>query len=875
MSTSAKDFLATLYRGQGWLEIRVLDTRGRIAYFERSVDDALKSFDKWRLIREANIYFGVCPRKGEGKARLNDILCSYSVWIDVDAADEDERTAARKRIKDFPLPPSIVVSSGRGFHVYWLLRKPTKKWDTFSKVIKAFEKMFKADRTGDRTRVLRVPGTMHTKDPNNPLPVSIIEELTDLQRMYSLRDLALAPKLLDPELKLRHKICTGDVRGYPSRSERDWNVITTLIRLGFSDDAIRHIFMVHAVGDRAREEEEYFTRTLKEARESRDPDETPLNLIVKSPSPAVLVSTPSGDDSTSVESEEVDDLEEEVEERDWGFEEGDDGFLYRMNGKEPRMISTFVFDPTRLLKGSVDTEDALMGNIRASGHTWASVTFPRKAFSRSDALHRELRIAAWQWLGGDADTREYLPYLMSLLQAKGLPHTRSVSSLGRHGDVWVSSAGALTATEVFDKTTAPKVYFSKTGSEVKVAYPVPQADELEELKGAVRTLLPKVNRPDAIYGMIGWFFAAAYKPVLRTIGIRFPILNVWGTRGSGKTSTVTDVFHPLMGLVDSVGHDSDTTQFVLLALYGATTSIPVAFAEFRQTGMRSTAYRRFLHCLLQSYDTGRDSRGRPDQTVQQYPLTSPFSVDGEDMVADAAARERIVAVNLSPETIKKGTEAFAAFNELITLKLNELAGAYVQFTLAQDVEELWAKASALFDKAFSESMPNRVRRNYSVVVLGLLSYLRFMEEDLSENKEIQFIQSVLSPSLSTLLNPEGRTSLPVDEFIEDVANAVGLYAANAFFYKYYSKGNRLRFHLTTALRWWYSKRRREGNDALAQSAIKQQLKERQKEYIIAPKGTSVGGSTKWMYGIDVAKALAIGLDIPETLPTEVEVTLSF
>lgn len=887
MTTSARDFLSAFHRGKGLLEIRILDTRGRIAYFENTAEAALHAAEKWRSVSEANIYFGVCPRKEDGRASLDDILCSFAIWVDIDVESDDDRKARIDSIKKFPLPPSAVVNSGNGFHVYWLLQKPTQNWTVFAKIIKAFETLLDADSTGDRTRVLRVPDTNNNKNPHSPRPVQIVEELTDLSRRYSLRDVALVQKLFEPEHKLIHKITTGDVRGFPSRSERDWNVMTTLVRIGLSEDAIRYIFDVHPIGDRARDDSKYFERTLKEARESRDPKDAPLNLVIKTPDAQPPKERGNGDSAILPNQDELD--EEVLDEAEgniarWMFAVGDDGFLYRIDGKDPRMVATFVFEPMRLLKGADDNQedDVLLGDIKASGHEWHNVTFPRKAFARTDALHRELHIAAWQWLGTDKDTREYLPYLMDLLQEKGLPHTRYVPSLGRYNDVWVTSEGAITSGEIHTKLTSPKVLNTRFENETNYKYIFPTEEELQKLKDAVKQLLPQINTPQVIWPMIGWYFACAYKPVLRTrLGVRFPILNVWGTRGSGKTCTVTEVFLPMMGAADQppAGHECDTTQFVLLALLGATTSIPIAFTEFRQSAMRTSSYRRFLHCLLQSYDAGRDSRGRPDQTTQQYPLTSPFSVDGEDMVSDAAARERVIAVNLEPETVLPGSAAYVSYQRLNGLgrdALRGLAGPYVQFVLEQDERELWQEACRLFDTAFRRPVPPRVRNNYTVVILGILSYLRFMGEELAEGEESTFIKSALEPSLMSLINPEGRTSLPVDEFIEDIVNAVGLQTAGAaFFYRYYEEENELRFQLTTALNWWYSKRRREGTDTLAKDAIKQQLKERQKEYVQAAKGVSVGGSTKWMHGVDLAKAVTAGLDIPETLPAETEYTISF
>lgn len=867
MTSDAKRFLSSFYlEGKGWLEIRVLDARGRMSYFEESVDRAIQAYEKWLQIPTANVYFGVCPRKEEGKHNLKDVMYARCIWTDLDAKNADDRKKHLKTLREFPLPPTIVVNSGNGFHAYWLLNKPTRKWAAFDQIIKALEKLSGADKIGDRARILRVPGTFNTKDPSNPLPVRILPRYTDYLRVYALRDLALIPKLFDR--KLRHKIVTGDVRGFESRSERDWDVMTALVRLGFTDDAIQHIFMAHSIGDRARDDEKYFDTTLAKARERRDPLTQPFNVILKTKATKPANVAPLADPPQ--DSFDDEDEEEEDTDYDWGFIEGDDARLYRQNGREPHMVSTFVFDPLRLLKGdSTVATDAILGNIRTNDYTWNNVILSRRAFTKSDAMLRELPIAAWQWLGGDADVKAYLPYLMDVLKAKGLPHTRSVSSLGRHKDIWVSSKGAISATEVFDQASAPAVYHNRTGLDLRFEYFFPSEEEVKELKRRVSALLPKINVPSAIWPMIGWYFAAPYKPSLSKLLIRFPTLNVWGTQGSGKTSTIIKIFLPLAGDVDPSGKDCQTTRFVLLSLLGATSSIPIAFSEFRQSAMTRTAYQQFLRYLLQAYDTGRDSRGRPDQTVQHYPLTSPFSVDGEDAVADPAARQRIIAINLVPEDIQEGSPTHKAFQSLSILPLRGLAGPYVQHTLSQDVRALHKEATTRFNKAFPGALPDRVRNNYIVTVLGILSYTAFF------GTKFPNLRRVLEPSIHELVNAEGRTSLIVDEFIEDVINAVGLRTSGSFFYKYNESENVLRFHLTTALRWWFAKRRREGGDALRTTAIKQQLKERHKSYAVEPKGISVEGATKWMYGIDLSRALAEGLDIPETLPSDMEITVSF
>ncbi len=80
----------------------------------------------WRKAPEEHLnqFFGVCPRFG-GAGQYDQawqIRIVRCVWVDIDNITEEE---ARERIKAARLPsPSIVVWSGNGVHIYWLLEEP-------------------------------------------------------------------------------------------------------------------------------------------------------------------------------------------------------------------------------------------------------------------------------------------------------------------------------------------------------------------------------------------------------------------------------------------------------------------------------------------------------------------------------------------------------------------------------------------------------------------------------------------------------------------------------------------------------------------------------------------------------------------------------
>jgi len=73
---------------------------------------------------KANLFFGVCPRfrGGQQYDLAWQIRMVRVLWADLDHCAPEE---ALKRCKAAGLPwPSIVVNSGHGVHLYWILAKP-------------------------------------------------------------------------------------------------------------------------------------------------------------------------------------------------------------------------------------------------------------------------------------------------------------------------------------------------------------------------------------------------------------------------------------------------------------------------------------------------------------------------------------------------------------------------------------------------------------------------------------------------------------------------------------------------------------------------------------------------------------------------------
>jgi P4 family phage/plasmid primase-like protien len=113
-----------------------------------------------------DVYIGVAGRDGEGRD-LEHCTTLHVLFAEVDFKDTPE-LVARTRLAEFPLPPSMVISSGGGLHLYWLLEEPIDLRSTgpeqVTEYLRALARRLGADvRAAEPARVLRLPDTLNTK----------------------------------------------------------------------------------------------------------------------------------------------------------------------------------------------------------------------------------------------------------------------------------------------------------------------------------------------------------------------------------------------------------------------------------------------------------------------------------------------------------------------------------------------------------------------------------------------------------------------------------------------------------------------------------------------------------------------------------------
>lgn len=126
------------------------------------------------------------PDKNSLRTQRNS--CSQrALWLDIDVGEDKDyasQVEAVQALEQFCIslgvPYPIIVSSGRGLHVYWALDRDvsTEEWRDVALRLKEATVVLglrvDQSRTADSASVLRVPGSYNMKDPSNPKLVRVV-----------------------------------------------------------------------------------------------------------------------------------------------------------------------------------------------------------------------------------------------------------------------------------------------------------------------------------------------------------------------------------------------------------------------------------------------------------------------------------------------------------------------------------------------------------------------------------------------------------------------------------------------------------------------------------------------------------------------------
>jgi hypothetical protein len=183
-----------------------------------------------------HVYFGVCPRQRMhvGKEHIHYIA---ALWASLDIGPGGysglnsnfvDETEARRTIDSFPLKPSIIVKSGRGFHLYWLLHSQMKIPDVeaVENLLRKLNDHFRCLSPVGLESTLRLPGTWNPRGSRTPAKC-IAEHLDATLRYYptefqnlDLRSLA-RQGAASPDVVPQEQVESTPVAGTSKKHSRD------------------------------------------------------------------------------------------------------------------------------------------------------------------------------------------------------------------------------------------------------------------------------------------------------------------------------------------------------------------------------------------------------------------------------------------------------------------------------------------------------------------------------------------------------------------------------------------------------------------------------------------------------------------------------
>lgn len=244
------------------IEIRYKSKNGRMeSFFSNDLEKINRKVEE--LKSDNDIYFGVAPRKNNDTGKKENCSSISSFWVDIDCGQDGHKKKnifmtkedAFKYINNAPIKPSILVDSGHGYHLYFLLNEKILLNDNGINLVENINRQLSLIYGGDSVqnidRIMRLPDTLNHKT-TPAVPCKVIDFNND--KRYSIELLGQVP-LLSLDLGKIKTLSLTEVNLYElifgknldklnkiSRSEIDQAIIIKLISSGISHQEIELIF---------------------------------------------------------------------------------------------------------------------------------------------------------------------------------------------------------------------------------------------------------------------------------------------------------------------------------------------------------------------------------------------------------------------------------------------------------------------------------------------------------------------------------------------------------------------------------------------------------------------------------------------------------
>ena len=250
-----------------------------------------------------------------------------------------------------------------------------------------------------------------------------------------------------------------------------------------------------------------------------------------------------------------------------------------------------------------------------------------------------------------------------------------------------------------------------------------------------------INSPAVMGQVLGWLSACHLKTQFMSNRGEFPLLNLWGNAGSGKSMTA--VLASLLGGCDYTGLGSapksmpSITNWALIHECSTTTTVPRILEEYNKSKIIQRLYDYAGEIMKAAWNGQVIARGRvggsnangaglTGASVTSVPILSPLMVISEQAVQMPALQQRMVQVPLSHSSRTGKTEVF---NRAYNNRYHLLDAALAMMVKSLGVTVSWIEEKIQYwDSLLPRELIERPRYAYIVVLSGL----DFLENVLNE-----------------------------------------------------------------------------------------------------------------------------------------------
>lgn len=460
-----------------------------------------------------------------------------------------------------------------------------------------------------------------------------------------------------------------------------------------------------------------------------------------------------------------------------------------------RVLSTFIIEPVAYSMVDEDADfklrDSIHVNIRFNQHGEEQIIpceLNESVWNSTSSFKKALEgIGNAVWYGSDNDLSMLKHYLFSRdVEMSEIIKTNRVGLRiheSSHGKmlVYVDSSGSVNS--VGQRET------HKLTHNVEAC---PRAFEQEDFQPdnpehveVIRSLFG-MNAEYKMALMVGWFMACHIKPHFEALANQFPLLELWGGAGSGKTKSASLLGY--LHAMDLEGRDNiaslgGTTPWAAAEHVASSTSSPRLLDEFNRPKLEKHGrYAKLSDMMKSAWGSQPHMRGTISNTksggaeVVSLYMSGPVCTMSEQQPDEPPLMQRSIQVNLN-RSERVGCEK--AFKNVYINRhiLSRLAKVFIKKSVTTPMSFVRNRMDDWYDQIPDETiLDSRPHYSYRVVLTGLdFMDMALKEEGVDLTKEITALQqSILKHLNVNLMNiSQEKNHSVVDRVLQTLSSMAG------------------------------------------------------------------------------------------------------